>query len=127
MYAVCSLPPGSVPPPPILDGFYSVSYTPDEVSVFCLEEAAPAEAEIEPGWRGLRIVGKLPFLQVGVVAEISATLAAAKVPIMTISTFDTDYFFVQEAQYGPALDALDRAGHRVGKATWDESLDLEGD
>jgi len=124
-YAVCRLPasPESVQslPPFDLGVFLSVTLSPDDISVICQEELAPPGAEIEAGWRGMRIAGKLPFLQVGVVAEIARTLARSNVSILALGTYDTDYFFIQEAQYPEALDALDRSGHRVTAAPWSET------
>ena len=48
-------------------------------------------------------------------AALAVPLAAAGVSIFALSTFDTDYVLVKEAALPAALEALRRAGHRVGE------------
>ncbi len=73
---------------------------------------AAAATRSEGGWRALRVAGTLDFSLVGVLAS----LAAARVPIFALPTFDTDYVLVKAGRLGDARDALARAGHSVGKA-----------
>jgi hypothetical protein len=51
--------------------------------------------------------------EVGVLAALSATLAAASVSLFAISTFDTDYLLVHGNQLDSAIAALSTAGHHV--------------
>ena len=67
----------------------------------------------EVGWRCLRVAGAMPFTLVGVLASLTGPVAAAGVGIFVVSTFDTDYLFVKEAEFQAAVDALRRAGHTV--------------
>jgi uncharacterized protein len=45
----------------------------------------------------------------------TAPLAAAKVPLFAIATFDTDYVLVKEEHLAAATAALEGAGHRVAR------------
>ncbi len=79
----------------------------------CAREAVPAGVRCEGGFRCLRVAGTLDFALVGVLAALLAPLAAAGVSAFAVSTFDTDYLLVREADLGRAADALRAAGHRV--------------
>lgn len=95
------------------DGFLALVRTPEEISVVCAEAAVPANVQSERGWRAFKVQGPLEFSLVGVLAAIANPLAQAGVSIFVISTFDTDYILVKEAELLPALVALQRAGHAV--------------
>jgi hypothetical protein len=73
----------------------------------------PSDAVIESGWRALGVVGPLDFSLIGILAALAEPLAAAKVSIFAISTYDTDYVLVREKSLETALAALRRAGHTV--------------
>jgi len=49
--------------------------------------------------------------EVGVLASLVGPLAAARVSLLTIATFDTDYLLVSSENLDPAISALERAGH----------------
>jgi uncharacterized protein len=49
--------------------------------------------------------------EVGVLASLVGPLAAARVSVLTIATFDTDYLLVASENLAPAVSALERAGH----------------
>ena len=114
-YAVCRLPADS--PAPSLDtsngDFVCVARTPHELSVVCPEERAPAGAKIEGPWTALQVVGPMDLTLVGVLADLTTTLADAGVPIFAISTFDTDYLLVRDLDAAPAIAALADSGHRL--------------
>jgi hypothetical protein len=93
--------------------FFSVTRTPDELSIVCLEAEASKGAKAENGWRTLQVIGPLEFSLTGILAAIAAPLAAAGVSIFAISTFDTDYVLVKEENLAKAVDTLRAAGHRV--------------
>ena len=95
------------------EGFLSVTFTEDEVSVVCEEALAPSNARVERGWRCLRVIGPLDLEMVGVLASLSQTLAGAGIPIFVISTFDTDYLLVRSNLLDDAVRALAGAGHEV--------------
>jgi hypothetical protein len=65
------------------------------------------------GYRGLSVRGPLDFNLVGIVASLAGELAAAAISIFVVSTYDTDYLFVCDADLDRALAVLRDAGHSV--------------
>jgi nitrilase len=115
-FAVCKLPPGpAVPTWATAGDVFSVTRTGDELSVVCRQEAVPAGTQAEVGWCCLRVAGAMPFSLVGVLASLTGPVAAAGVGVFAVSTFDTDYLLVKEAEFPAAVAALRGAGHSVGE------------
>jgi hypothetical protein len=113
-FAVSKLPPGSAIPAWATAGdVFSVTRTGDELSVVCRQELVPAGTQAEVGWHCLRVAGAMPFTLVGVLASLTGPVAAAGVGVFAVSTFDTDYLLVKEADFPAAVAALRRAGHSV--------------
>jgi hypothetical protein len=111
-FAVCKLPTGSPLPPWATAGdLFSVTRTPDELSVVCRQETVPEGIVSERGWRCLRVAGSMPFTLVGVLASLTTPLAKAGVGVFVFSTFDTDYLLVKEGEFSKAVAALRTAGH----------------
>ena len=79
------------------------------------EEAVPPEVRCERGWRCLRVEGPLDFSEIGVLASLSSVLATTGVSLFAISTFDTDYLLVGEADLERSVTALREAGHRLAE------------
>jgi hypothetical protein len=92
------------------EAFTSITRTADELSIVCPEEAVPPEVQGEGGWRALKLPGPIPFGQVGVLASLASPLAAAGISIFALSTYDTDYVLVREAELVRALRALEAGG-----------------
>lgn len=112
--AVCQLAPDAPIPAWALDGgLWSLTRTPDELSVVCAAEAVPASVRAEGPWRALRVAGTLDFALVGILSSIAVPLAAAAVSIFAVATFDTDYVLVRGEQLDEAIAALRAAGHTV--------------
>ncbi len=82
----------------------------EELSIVCPAEQVPGDVRKESGFRALRVRGPLDFGATGVVSSIAAPLAQAKVAILVMSTFDTDYLFVREHDLPRARRALSDAG-----------------
>lgn len=114
--AVCRLPPESaLPAPPGGGAFYSVTRTAAETSVVCAADDAPPDAICRAPWRALRVAGPLDFAEIGILAELTAVLAAARISVFALSTFDTDYLLVAADQAERAAAALRAAGHVVAE------------
>lgn len=113
--AVCRLEAGAGIPPWAggAPGFLSVSQTADEVSIVCAVAVVPSTVRHEAPFRLLRVAGPLPFEAVGIMAALAGALAGAGVSILAISTFDTDYVLVREADVNRSLDALRQMGCAV--------------
>jgi hypothetical protein len=95
--------------------FSSLSVTEDEVSLVCVESAAPPEADVEGGWRCLKVEGPLNFSEVGILSSLTTTLAEAGVSLFAVSTWDTDYLMVKEESLETAMGVLEGAGHELEK------------
>src|SRR5262249_12669617 len=87
-YAVWRLAPDTDFPAWAAGAFACVTRTEEELSVVCREEAVPEGVRRESGWRCLRVAGTLDFGAVGVLAALTAPLAAAGVSVFAVSTFD---------------------------------------
>ncbi len=93
--------------------FCSITRTADELSIVCSQDLVPAGTRCEREWRCLRVAGAMPFELVGVVAGLTAPLAAAGLSVFILSTFDTDYLLVKDAQWASALEVLRREGYAI--------------
>jgi hypothetical protein len=73
----------------------------------------PASVEATRGYCALQVEGPLPLEMVGVTASIAVPLAAARISIIPIGTYDTDYIFVRDVDLTRAVTTLNAAGHVV--------------
>jgi hypothetical protein len=113
-YAICRLDAGDPLPAWATRGpFFSVTRTPAELSVVCEMDAAPFGVPCELGWRVLAVQGPLDFALTGIVARLTAVLAAGSISVFIVSTYDTDYVLVREDDLERAIAALREAGHPV--------------
>jgi hypothetical protein len=97
--------------------FYSLSKTDQELSVVCEERFVAADVKAERKRRLIRVESTLAFSLTGIVASLAAPLAEDSVSIFAVSTYDTDYLLVNEADLDRATAALERAGHKVQRRT----------
>jgi hypothetical protein len=111
-YAVWKQSPRSGIPSP-QGQLWSVTVTPDEVSVVSSEDQVPPGVTAERGWRALVVEGPLALDQTGVLASLSKPLAGADIPIFVVSSYSTDYLLVREADLTRAVSALEDSGHQV--------------
>jgi hypothetical protein len=111
-FAVCRLPAGS-PPPAHEPGtaLWSITVTPEEVSLVCPAQEIPAGAEVRRGLRAIKIEGPLEFDVVGVLGSLTAPLTRAHVSVFATSTYTTDYILVSQHNLRQAVTALKVAGH----------------
>ncbi len=93
--------------------FMSISRTPDELSVVCLETNVPSGIVSEPGWRIFKCEGPLDLALPGIMASLAEPLAEAGVPIFPIATHHTDYILIKEMHLDTAIRALGGYGHAV--------------
>jgi uncharacterized protein len=94
--------------------FVAISRTADEVTIICPEGAVPQGIRAEKGWRAF--VVEAPFelaSAVGVLAKLTAPIAAAGIALFAVSTWRTDFILVQQDRLAEAVKALRKAGHRV--------------
>jgi hypothetical protein len=95
------------------DGLVSVVATAGELSVVCPADRAPAGARVESGWQAYSVDGPLDFGLTGILAGLTAGLAAVAVPVFALSSYDTDHLLVRMLDARAAERAWSAAGHRV--------------
>src|SRR5271169_2495423 len=95
--------------------FFSVTRTPDELSIVVEETFVPPGVQSQGGWRVMKVHGPFVLAEVGVLASLAGPLAAAKISAFVVSTFDTDYVLVANENLAPAVSTLERAGHTFQK------------
>ena len=67
--------------------------------------------EVETSWRCVSIKGQLLFNELGVVAEITGSLASAGIGVLVMSGYKTDYFFIKADSLERGMSCLREAGH----------------
>ena len=98
--------------------FFFVGKTDEEISLVCTTDRTPAQTiEREDGWKAFRIVGTLDFSLVGILSMISGILADAGIGIFAVSTYNTDYVLVKNADFERAVDVLVQAGYAPIRAS----------
>src|SRR5512139_1253736 len=107
-FAICRLDPAADIPDWATQGaFFSITRTPEELSVACLKDQVPTGVTCETGWRGLQVKGPLDLSLVGVLASIAQPLAEAGISIFALGTYETDYILVRQRQYEEAMETLE--------------------
>jgi hypothetical protein len=127
-FVICRLPAlAPIPEWATRGQIFSVTRTADELSIICAEAVLPPAAlmaslpdlkvspdlKISKDWRTLKFEGPFDFSEVGVLASVIAPLAEAGISISVVSTFDTDYLFVQESAFARAQQILTAHGHTL--------------
>jgi hypothetical protein len=114
--AVVRLPAGSPAPVWATGGpLVSVSHTAEETSVLCPTAALPDEVPgpVEGPFVVFRVAGTLDFSQVGVLTSLLRPLADAGVPVVVVSTFDTDWILVRSHLVAASESVWKAAGHEI--------------
>lgn len=91
--------------------FTSITRTPEELSVICPEHSIPTTQSAERGWYLLGCDGPFSFDAVGILAELTAVLSNANIPLLAVATYDTDYILTRDQTATRA--ALKNAGHEI--------------
>jgi uncharacterized protein len=113
-YAICRLNAAAAAPAWATGGaFSSITRTATELSIVCASDDVPTDVEAQRGYRALAVRGPLDFGLIGLVAHLSTTLAAVAISIFVVSTYDTDYLLLRDADLDRAAAALRDAGHTV--------------
>jgi hypothetical protein len=116
-FAICRLAPDTpLPDWALAAPHYSITRTSEELSIVVPEAFVAADVVASRGWQMIRFAGPMPLDQSGILASVTAPLAAARVAIFAMATYDTDYVLIPSAQRGPAVAALEAAGHKVSTA-----------
>jgi len=109
--AICKLSDMVIPEWARASGFVCFTRTPQEFSLVCEAECVPDQVLAERGWRSITVVGPLDFSMVGIIAGMTHILAAARISVFVISTYNTDYLLVKADRLEAAADVLKSAGY----------------
>ena len=113
-FGICRLDPDdSVPNRALTSSFFSVTRTPEELSVVCNEDLIPEGALCEKGWRCLKVQGPIEFSTTGILSSLARPLARSNVSIFALSTYDTDYVLVQDKDLSKTVEILTAEGFRI--------------
>ncbi len=112
--AICRLGPADELPAAVFRApFWSVTRTAEELSLIVAEDFVPPCCQCVRGYRVFQVAGPLDFSLTGVLSALATPLAQAEISLFALSTYDTDYLLVREADLDSAIAVLSRAGHRV--------------
>lgn len=114
--AIARLPAGSPVPAWAGGAWCTISSTVDELSIVCPQARVPAGVKQERDKIAFGIEGVIPMTTVGLLAALANVLAAERVPIFVVSTYDTDWLLVSADRFDAARAALERVGHRFSGA-----------
>ncbi|MFT2719491.1 ACT domain-containing protein [Deinococcus sp. A31D244] len=113
-YAVSQLPAGSPAPAWAFTGdLWCVLGVSDELSVVCAAPQVPAGVTTQRGWAALKLHGPFEFTLAGILASVLDPLRDAGIGIFALSTFNTDYVLVAQADLHRAAHTLREAGHTL--------------
>jgi hypothetical protein len=114
-YMIASLPRTAVVSMPTDGSFFCQLQRADQQTIYGLREhlSPLSDAHIEGGWALLELDGSFDFTVVGVLAAWTATLAAARIPIMALSSFATDYLLLKHKHLTAAHAVLRSAGFNL--------------
>jgi len=86
---------------------FIISHTEDELSIVSASKTVPQTTlNREDDWRALKIEGVLDFSLVGILTTITSLLAAQKISVFAISTYNTDYILVKADSLSETIDVL---------------------
>ncbi|MCE5207585.1 MAG: ACT domain-containing protein [Chloroflexi bacterium] len=113
-FSVCKLPADAEVPACVLnEPLFSLTRTPEEISLIVPEGRTEPGWQVEAGWRMLKVLGPLDFNLVGILYQIAEPLSKAHISIFVNSTYDTDYLMVKGSLLGQAIAALRASGIEV--------------
>ena len=115
--AVVRLGPGSeVPAWAESSSVFAVIATAAETTVVCAGRDVPTKARHAGPYTAFVVDGTLDPAEVGVLHALLGPLVASDVPVMTLSTFDTDWLLVPTDRAETAAEAWRASGHEVRAA-----------
>jgi hypothetical protein len=75
------------------------------------ESLIPEGVRFQGGWRAIKVHGPFVLSEVGVLAALAGPLAASRISLFVLSTFDTDYLLVASDNLAAAISTLEKMGH----------------
>jgi hypothetical protein len=93
--------------------FWSLTSTPDEISLVSPLEHHEAFAACEGPWTLFEVDGPLDFGLTGILNSLTKPMADAGISIFAISTYDTDYILVKSDVADAAHNVWQQSGFGV--------------
>lgn len=89
--------------------WFSLTKTDQELSIVYPQDKIPGGVLCEKSWRTFRIEGIIDGIYaVGIIASLSKPLADNGISIFNISTYETNYIFVEEKNLKKAVKILSK-------------------
>lgn len=113
-YALASVAPGTT-----IDwdrdgcAIFSIAYTSTEISVICPQRCIPTGTRQEGPFHAFEVAGPLDFAQTGVLAGLFGPIAAKNIPLLSTSTYETDFILVPVDHADQAEQVWRREGFLV--------------
>ena len=115
--AIVRLAPGAeVPEWAESSSIFSITATATETSLVCAGRNVPKKVPHQKPFTAFCVTDRLAFEEVGVLAALLAPLAEDGIPVLTLSTYDTDWVLVPTPAADRAEDAWRRRGHETAPA-----------
>lgn len=115
--AVVRLAPGAeIPEWAESSSVFSITATAAETSLICAGRSVPKKAPHKKPFTAFCVTDDLPVDEVGVLAALLAPLAEDGIPVVTLSTYSTDWIMVPTGQAERAEEAWRRSGHDIAIA-----------
>lgn len=113
-FVIHSLPSNALIPQEVFSApIYFIGKTQEELSLVVPDTINIDSDDSDRDWRALEVLGPLNLSMVGIMAKIGSVLAAAKISIFVVSTFETDFFLVKQQDLNNATLALCKDGYKV--------------
>ncbi len=114
IYGICTLPATApIPEWALKESLVSITRTKKELTIVYRQDMIPSKCQCDLNWRCFRVDGTFDLNQIGVISSISAPLAQNGISIYVISTYDTDYFLVQQENLEQTISVLSDSGHSI--------------
>jgi|ASRL01.1.fsa_nt_gi hypothetical protein len=107
------------------DQYFSITKTPEELSIVCAEKNIPERIRYEGNWRQFKVEGILDFSLVGILSSLATLMAQNDISIFVISTFNTDYILVKNSNVNKAVDIFKENGCSVIHNIGDDYVDQQ--
>ncbi|MCP4257397.1 MAG: ACT domain-containing protein [Planctomycetes bacterium] len=115
-YGICTLPGTTeIPDWALMQSLISITRTKEELTIVCRQDLIPSKCQCDLNWRCFRVDGTFDLKQIGVIYSISSPLADVGISIYVISTYNTDYFLVQQDKVNHTISVLSNSGHSITK------------
>lgn len=107
-FAVTQLPANAAIPQWIIEakGFTSITRTDKELSIVCQQDYVPEDAEAETGWVAVCLAEPIKFNEIGILAELTKSIADAEISTFAISTFENDILLIKSGDSIATRQAL---------------------